>query len=608
MDKYYDFTIAAVISNHCVFQRNKNISIFGKAFKDDIVKAELFDRNNKLLAANETKVIAVAKTSSSSIKPKTTIIQPPAEWLVQLPPLQAHNNCTLKITCTQYHKQEAGAPVPVIEKVFTDISIGEVWLAGGQSNMEFELQNCTEGPEELKNEKSPNVRFYYTNKIGWMDDNFYKAEEQTCWQTWDSEYKTAWSAVGYFFAKKLARDLNLANNFDPNKETITVGVIGCNWGGTSASAWMSREALEKDVDLKTYVDEQIEATKGKSIEQQCKEYDDYEIENNEWQQKCAEIYSKNPDSEWDEVQRQIGVCPWPGPRSCKNPYRPAGLYECMLKRIIPYTIKGVIWYQGESDDHKPHSYAKLFSTMIDVWRTDWHDPHLPFVFVQLPGNRYKQDKDFKHWCLIREAQQKIHDTVKNAWMTCALDLGQYNDIHPKAKKEIAERLEETAICKVYELSTEEKAFAPMLDSFLITQNKMILSFANAADGFELRSNASTKQAMEYYCQMEARQGTPVDESTFTGFELAGSDGVFYPADFVFGKGEGASSSSLEGKNTITLTSSKVPSPVCARYGWYNYFPVTVYGKNGLPLAPFRTSQDNENKASEHAEIQQIMTV
>ena len=601
MDKYSDFTIAAVISNHCVFQRNKNISIFGKAFKDDIVKAKLFDRNNKLLAANETKVITQAFTQAF------TQALSPADWLVQLPPLLAHNGCTLKITCTQYHKQKSNEPAPVIEKTFTDISIGEVWLAGGQSNMEFELQNCTEGPDELKNEKAPNVRFYYTNKIGWMDDHFYEAERNTCWQTWDSQYKTAWSAVGYFFAKKLAQDLNLANNSDPHAETVTVGVIGCNWGGTSASAWMSREALEKDVDLKTYIDEQEEATKGKSIEQQCKEYDDYEIENNKWQTKCAELYSKDPDMEWDEVQKLLGPCPWPGPRSCKNPYRPAGLYECMLKRIIPYTVKGVIWYQGESDDHKPYSYAKLFSTMIDVWRTDWHDAHLPFVFVQLPGNRYKQDKDFKHWCLIREAQQKVHDTVKNAWMTCALDLGQYNDIHPKAKKEIAERMEKVALCKVYELSSPENAFAPLLNSFLITQNKIILSFTNAADGFELRSNASTKQAMEYYCQMEARQGTPVDEKTFTGFELAGSDGVFYPADFVFGKGEGASSS-LEGKNTITLTSSKVPSPVYARYGWYNYFPVTVYEKNGLPLAPFRTSPNDTQAVSEHAEIQQIMTV
>ena len=373
MDKYSDFTVAAVISNHCVFQRNKNISIFGKAFQKDIVKAELFDRNNKLLAANETKLSQ-------------------SDWLLQLPPLQAKNGCTLKITCTQYHKQESNAqeksqvPVaPVIEKTFTDISIGEVWLAGGQSNMEFELQNCTEGPDELKNEKAPNVRFYYTNKIGWMDDHFYEAEKNTCWQTWDSQYKTAWSAVGYFFAKKLAQDLNQANNFDPNAETITVGVIGCNWGGTSASAWMNREALEEDVDLKTYVDEQIEATKEKSIEQQCKEYDEYEIENNKWQEKCAELYAKDPNMEWDYVQKLLGPCPWPGPRSCKNPYRPAGLYECMLKRIIPYTIKGVIWYQGESDDHKPRSYAKLFTKMIDVWRTDWHDPHLPFAKAVFPS-------------------------------------------------------------------------------------------------------------------------------------------------------------------------------------------------------------------------------
>ena len=595
------FSVAAVISNHCVFQRQKNISLFGTAPCGSIISAELFDRKNELLAKN--KVLA-----SSS------------RWLLQLPPLEAHNECTLKITCRTSdtnNNDDGTSPTSTStgtllgEKTFTDISIGEIWLAGGQSNMEFELQNCTEGPEELKLKEDPNVRFYYTNKIGWMDEHFYEAEKNTCWQTWNSEYKTAWSAVGYFFAKKLAAELNKAEltansnqsasitkSADSSSEKITVGIIGCNWGGTSASAWMSRESLEKDTDLKTYLDEQEEATKGKSIQQQCEEYDKYEIENNEWQQKCAEIYSKDPNTEWDEVQKILGPCPWPGPRSCKNPYRPAGLYECMLKRIIPYTLKGVIWYQGESDDHKPRSYAKLFSNMNDVWRTEWHDAHLPFVFVQLPVNRYKQDKDFKHWCLIREAQQKIHDTVKNAWMACCFDLGQYNDIHPKAKKELAERMEKIAWSKVYGNKSKKPAFSPMLQSYIITGNKVQLTFDNAENGFEvhdLLSNERSKMMMEYFKQMEERQGNTVPEH-FTGFELAGADGLYYPADFT-----------LSG-NKITLTCDKVPAPASARYLWYNYCPAIVYAKNGLPLAPFRTCDDDAAKTTEHAEIQQIMTV
>lgn len=563
------FSVAAVISDHCVFQRNTNITLFGKSQKGDFIEAEMFNQNGDSICKNNT-------VASSE------------DWILQLPSLNAQNNCTLKIKCTKkdFINKATSETAKIIEKTFTDIAIGEVWLAGGQSNMEFELHNCTEGPDELKNEKNPNVRFYYTNKIAWMDENFYKAEKQTCWQTWDSEYKTAWSAVGYFFAKQLAQDLG-----------VTVGVIGCNWGGTSASAWMNKESLEKDFELKTYLDEQEEATKGKSIEQQCEEYDKYVLENDKWQEKCNKLYAENPDIEWDEVQKILGPSLWPGPKSCKNPYRPAGLYECMLKRIIPYSIKGVLWYQGESDDHKPAYYAKLFTTMIDVWRTEWNNPSLPFVFVQLPGNRYKQDKDFKHWCFIREAQQKVNDTVKNAYMTCALDLGQYNDIHPKAKKELANRMEKVALTKIYKQYEEEKALSPMLQDTFIQGNTIKLIFSNAQNGFEQHPD---EENFNYYKQMENRQGTPVS-AEFTGFEIAGDDGIYYPAEFTFGTNKNE-------LNTITLSSPKVQNPRFARYAWYNFGPITIYGKNKLPLAPFRTSQKDSEAATEHAKIQQIMTV
>ncbi len=559
-----NFQVAAVFSDHMVLQRNKNISIFGTADTGNVIHIRLLNSRKDVLAENKT-------TTTNG------------HWKIQLPPQTAQTNCTLQISPEQTGNN---AKLPPTIVTFTDIAIGEVWLAGGQSNMEFELQNCTEGPDALADKSDPNVRFYYTNKIGWMDEHFFEAEKSTYWQTWNSEWKKAWSAVGYFFAKKLAQDLN-----------CVVGIIGCNWGGTSASAWMRKEYLEKDDELRTYLTEYEEATAGKSIEQQCKEYDNYEKENALWQEKCAKMYAENPTISWADVEAKLGKCPWPGPKSCKNPYRPTGLYDCMLARILPYTIKGVIWYQGESDDHKPSMYYKLFSNMIDNWRTDWADLSLPFVFVQLPNHRYEQDKDFKHWCFIREAQAKVHQTVKNAFMTCALDLGQYNDIHPKAKKELAERLEKNALSNVYHKISAKKVLSPMLESALSINGQIIITCNNCEDGFDLIDDIQTLNDLK---KMEAIQGNSVSND-YTGFEIAGADKVYYPASVEFGTEEGK-------LNTIILSSQKVAEPLYARYAWSNYTPVTVYGKDGLPLAPFRTSELDTQTTTEHANIQQIMTV
>ncbi len=550
-----EIQVAAVFSDNIVLQRNKIINIFGwidwkEKDKEIFVKAELFNKNGDLLGEN-TRIYT----------------NPVKKWVISLPSQEAQEECSLKIWLNQ--STEA--------IVFSNIAIGEVWLAGGQSNMEFELGNCTEGPQELADTSgengAKNVRFYYTNKIAWMDQHFYQAEKNTAWQTWDSPNKNAWSAVGFFFAKKLAADLG-----------CTVGVIGCNWGGTSASAWMRREYLEKDEDLRTYLTEQEEATAGKSIDQQCREYEEYEVIQAEWQKKCDALYAANPEITWAKVEETLGKSPWPGPRSCKNPYRPCGLYDCMVNRILPYTLKGVLWYQGESDDHKPYSYAKLFSKLIDNWRTDWKDPELPFVFVQLPNHRNEYDKDFKHWCLIRSVQEKVHHMVKNAFMTCALDLGQFNDIHPKAKKVVAERMEENALANVYNLKKAQDVLSPMLKGYTIkgadpsdanSFGKIILTFDNAATGFVARED---KINLDYYKRMEQHQGNSVSPA-FTGFEIAGSDGIFYPAAYRLGQSE-------KDFNTITLSSPLVKNPVSARYAWYNYGPVNIFGKNGLPLAPF----------------------
>lgn len=459
--------------------------------------------------------------------------------------------------------------------------------------MEFELQNCTEGPDELADDAAgKNVRFYYTNKIAWMDDHFYEAESKTAWQKWDSSVRGAWSAVGYFFAKKLAADLD-----------CLIGIIGCNWGGTSASAWMSREYLEADRDLNTYLTDYEEATRGKSIEQQIKEYDDYEIENAKWQEGFSKLWEKDHNITWENAEKILGKNPWPGPASCKNPYRPTGLYDCMVNRITPYTLKGVLWYQGESDDHKPRFYAKLFSSMIENWRRDFNAAALPFIFVQLPVHRYQADPDFRHWCLVRQQQAKVHAEVKNTWLTGCFDLGQFSDIHPRAKKVLAERIEKNALANVYNLIPEVEAAAPQLEGCYpiyeasSEEGKIILTFSNAALGFEVHSD---EIRLEEYKKMEADQKITVPED-FTGFELAGSDGVWYPAQFAFGGSDGK-------QNQIILCSRKVKHPLAARYGWYNYGPVTIYGKNGIPLCPFQTKEFLKDADDSHAKIQQIMTV
>ena len=557
------FSVAAIFSDHMVLQRNKYTAIFGEAADGSLVKAELFDAKGSLLGGN-------------------TCLAEAGHWLLQLQPQSAQTGCKLLVSCGSE------------SRTFSDIAIGEVWLAGGQSNMEFELQNCKEGPAELADDSAgKNVRFYYTNKIGWMDDKFFEAERNTAWQTWESPSRGAWSAVGYFFAKKLAEDLD-----------CVVGLVGCNWGGTSASAWMRREYLEEDRDLNTYLTDYAEATRGKSIEEQCKEFDNYEIENAEWQNKFAKLWEKQPGITWAEAEKILGKNPWPGPASCKNPYRPCGLYDCMLARILPYTLKGVLWYQGESDDHKPTFYYKLFRSLIDNWRNDWKDDSLPFVFVQLPVHRYEADPDYKHWPLVRECQAKVAGSVRNAWLTSAFDLGQYSDIHPVAKKELAERMEKNALANVYQLLPSLDAAAPQIEGCYPFDNQLLLSFTNAALGFEVRQD---EVRLEEYKKMEAAQGQSVSPD-FTGFEISGSDGIWYPAKFALGGNDGK-------QNTIALCSDKVSRPLAARYGWYNYGPVTIYGKNGLPLCPFRITAAGKDcgaagKADEpgHAKIQQIMTV
>ncbi|MBQ9928211.1 MAG: sialate O-acetylesterase [Lachnospiraceae bacterium] len=505
---------AAVFSDNMVLQRNKKIRVFGSADDGSRITVSLLGKKSENICKN-------------------------GKWMVYLPEYEATEDAVMEIT-------DGKDTI-----TFKNIAIGEVWLAGGQSNMELELQNAKGGAEALKaNPKEDTVlqkiRFYYTPKKAYECEELWEEEARAHWEVFGETDAAKWSAVGFFFAKKLAAKLG-----------VTVGVIGCNWGGTSASVWMSREALLEHEDTRGYVEDYENSEAAcKPREQQIEDYKAYERYHADWEAKAAGIYEKEPMAAFDKVQEMIGPCQYPGPMNCANFTRPYGLYEVMLKKLAPYTLGGFIFYQGETDEGKPREYYTLFSRLIRQWREDFMDEELPFHFVQLTMHRYQHDPDTKSWCILRENQMKVYRTVKNTGIAVIIDCGEFHEIHPKDKKSVGERLALQALCHTYHMIEEKNAFGPIYRDYLYADGGMELFFDYAEEGFTVKGELS-------------------------GFEIAGEDQVFYPAK--------AHTLSENGKrNVIFVSSEHVKEPIMARYLWRNYAEVPLFGQNGLPAAPFRT--------------------
>ena len=499
---------AAIFTDNMVLQRDKNIEIFGYTDEEEISAS-----------INEINVSAEVKGN---------------RWNAVFPPMQAGGPYTLTIK---------GSLQTI---VYNNVMIGEVWLAGGQSNMEFELQNELHGKETLENinEDNTNVRYYYTPKQNFIDEDFYLTEEKTCWQTAGRDNSKNWSAVGFYFADMLSKKLG-----------VTVGIIGCNWGGSSASAWMSRKFLNGIDEIASYIEDYEMAVAGKTREQMIEEYDRFCDYDKEWNIRSQKCYAENPDISWDDVQKICGKNLWPGPMGIKNPFRICGMHETMISRIAPYTLRGFLYYQGEEDDRRPDSYYALLRRLIECWRWEWHDDELPFMLVQLPMFMYKGDTDRKNWCKIREAQMRIFKTVKNTGIAVISDCGEYGDIHPINKKPVGERLFLQALYHVYGFKDAD-AFGPIYRTHSYRGDGINIILDNAENGIMVI-------------------GSP------DGFEIAGADKKFYRA-----KAE------ING-NSIFIRSDNVKKPKYARYAWTNYMEVKIFGRNGIPLAPFRTHTEDE---------------
>lgn len=493
---------AAIFSNHMVLQRDKNIDVWGVGINNQEITVTLADKSVSTIVQNH-------------------------KWSLELPPMPAGGPYNMTITSCS-------------ESIFYEnIMLGEVWLAGGQSNMELELQNSKNGKEVVEKANNPTIRFYNVPRLSYIDDEFYKSEEENSWQVCSPETCGTWSSVGYYFANELSLELG-----------VTIGIIGCNWGGTSASAWISRESLSKDIDTESYVKEYEDCCSSQTFDDYCKELDDYNAWYEIWQKKVDSLYKENPTILWSEVLSIAGECRWPGPMGPKSWFRPGGLYETMLQRVCPYTLRGFLYYQGESDDHKPFIYGKLLRTLISEWRRDWKNDELPFLLVQLPMFIGKEDEDKKNWAHIREHQMQIHKTIKNTGIAVILDLGEFDNIHPVDKEPVGKRLALQAFYHVY--NKKILAYGPIYKHRILHSDKIELLFDYAESGFDING----------------------DE--IIGFEIAGED-----KKFLYAKAENYGDKIFVFNPTIT-------NPKYVRYNWTNFGPVTVFGKNGIPLAPFRS--------------------
>jgi sialate O-acetylesterase len=486
-----DVKLPALISDNMVLQQGRQVAIWGAADAGEQVTVSLGDQ----------KASATADSNG--------------QWKVQLGPLAKSGPLEMTV---------AGKNTLTIHNVL----VGEVWVCSGQSNMEFALWNhgvfggAKNMDQEVAAANYPLLRLFLVKRAVASKP---QTDVEGQWVVASPETAGNFSAVGYFFG----RDLHKAMKFP-------VGMIASSWGGTEAEAWTSDEALAADPELKTVAD---------SWRQRIADFphvlDQYERKLGDWEKAAEEA----------EGGGKIAVAMPDAPKDPRShPWRDSGLWNGMMAPISPYGIAGAIWYQGESNAEFAYQYRKVFSTMIQQWRSSWGEGDFPFLFVQLanyvPGNQPSDS-----WAVLRESQDKTLALPKTG-MAVAIDIGESNDIHPKNKQEVGRRLALAAEGIAYDKKIEYKG--PTYKSVRADAGALHVQFTHLGGGLVVHG------------------------SSLLGFEIAGEDQQFFPAQAKIAGAE------------VVLSSAQVAKPVAARYAWANDPKCNLYSKAGLPAPPFRSDE------------------
>ena len=546
--------VAAVFSDHMVLQRETPVAVFGAAPADGRVVVDLMDDQGVTVA--QTMAVAQAYGEHETEAP----------WLAILPALPASGPYTLRVS-HETNRLE-----------FADVMIGEVWLAGGQSNMELELHTSEHGAEEITAADDPLLRFYNTPKAGRIDES---AEAASGWEPALAPQVAGMSAIAYHFGARLRAQLGA---------DVAVGIIDCYIGGTSITSWMSRATLIGSDAGRPYVERYEAAIAGKTEEQMRAEADEWQTVFDQWNNNVAAMKEAHPDITQPQIDAEIGPCPWPPPVTPFSERRVSAPYEAMVRRVAPYTLRGFLWYQGEEDEAQCESYRELLGLLIEEWRTLWNlggyaEPTvgyqadagadaLPFIVVQLPqwidGQVAARGEDPRHWPVIRAAQLDASETLNDVLLVCTMDCGEFDNIHPLDKTTVGTRIADMALRGVYGRADVE-AESPRVAGVTPAPGALDVTFTNAQG---LHWRGTTPDTMR--AAAGATGARAVGES---GFEIAGADGVYVDAGAQILPGDGE-------RVTVRVEAPQVGSPTAVRYAWKSWGPAPLFNGAELPALPY----------------------
>ena len=330
----------------------------------------------------------------------------------------------------------------------TNVLVGEVWVASGQSNMEFGLRGSFESTNDIARAANSNIRLFTVPKL--------KAESPTnnvpaSWLECNPQSAANFSAVAYYFG----RDLQKARG-------VPVGLIHTSWGGSPAEVWMSEPVLQSNPRYKREILDSY-APQGERFKEQVAQFEKEQAE----ARRAGQAFTK---------------------RRPTAPWRPTELYNGMIAPLVPLAIKGAIWYQGESNAGRAEQYRTLFADMIRNWRHDWAEGDFTFLEVQLaPFMKIKEQPADSSWAELREAQLLATKVLPKVGMAVITDVGEENDIHPKKKEPVGARLAVAARGIAYGEKIEFSG--PVYKSMKVRDDKVVLSFDHVGQGLEARGGA-----------------------------------------------------------------------------------------------------------------------
>ena len=504
--------LAAIFSEHLMLQREKENRIFGETDREEEITVQIDDI-------------------------KVTRHVTPGPFTITLPPHKAGGPYTL--TC----KGETD------EIVIEDVLYGEVWLMNGQSNIELELGVARGGVDIIEKTENDRIRYYNVPKIATMKE-VPAAEEGLTWKlVKKGDFKDI-SAIGYYFADVISRELN-----------VPVGIVDCYVGGTSVTCWLPQELLETLPEAKPYLESYNAACEGRSEEAYQAEIDDYDARVAAWVERETEVHRTEPEVLGHDLEARIGNFPWPPPMGDRSAWRPAGVHYSMLLRIVPFTFKGIVYYQGEEDAPRYRNYKNLLKAMIKTYRELFLDEKLPFLDIQLPMWLERPNEENYEWPGLRTAQKQAVDETENTWLTCLIDCGELDNIHPVDKETPGVRLAVNTLKNVYE--SEKGALAMELDHIEIYGDRAELSFKNTYGEIKTGEN-----------ELVNFRNEPEGPGHIFGFEIRIKQGEHL-----------IPTTRIEGEKII-LDSNGQGDILGISYGYFNYGKVNVYNKKGMPLIPF----------------------